>query len=316
MTQPSTVERPPTAPQSQSASNMVGVMHMLLSVLLFSFMDSTVKWLGDGYPVHQIVFFRCFVALGPIMFFVYQAGGLKMLKTKRAHVHLGRAVVGMSAMFTAFYAFSQMRLADAIAIMFSAPLFMTAFSVPFLKEKVGIRRWTAVFVGFIGVLIIVKPGGDVVSIGAISALAASVLMALAMIFVRHLSSTDHVVSITFYFTVTGAVISGIAVAFFGWKTPSGFDLMLFIAVGLLGGFAQYFMTSAFRHAEIGVVAPLEYTSIIWGSLIAFVIWSEIPVARVWTGAAIIIASGLYMLHREAQLAGMRTLRLPKLRTRG
>lgn len=309
-----------TAPAAQSPAQAagqtrLGMLFMVASVLLFAFMDTTVKYLGDGYPTAQIVFFRCLVALGPILVFVHFAGGPYILRTNRPGIHFLRSAIGLSAMGCVFWAFSQMRLADAITIFFSAPLMMTALSVPLLGETVGIRRWSAVFIGFVGVLIVVDPSGEVLNWGAVAALAGAFLMALAMIVVRKLSRTDHAASITFYFTITGSVVGGLWTWMVGWVEPTATDWALFIAVGLLGAFAQYFMTLAFRHAEVTVIAPLEYGSIVWTSILGYLVWSEVPDLRTWIGAAVIIGSGLYMLRREATVAGSRPIRLPRLRGR-
>jgi len=292
-----------------------GVWMMMASVLLFSVMDATVKWLGDSYPTSHIVLFRCAVALPVVMIFVHRAGGIASLKTKRLKIHILRAVVGLGAMACAFWAFSQMRLADAVAILFAAPIFMTALAVPLLKEPVGPRRWTAVGLGFVGVLVIVNPGAGVFSAGAWAALAAAALMALAMIVIRKLSSTEPASTITFYFTAIGAVVGLIWTLADGWRAPVGLDLWLMIGVGVFGAVAQYAMTLAFRHAEVSQVAPLEYGALIWSTAIGYIVWQEIPGARTWLGAAIIVGAGLYMLYRERRVSQRRRLRLPRLRGR-
>ncbi|MBP5858297.1 DMT family transporter [Marivibrio halodurans] len=288
------------APEDRDAAT--GVALMMASVFLFAIMDATVKWLGDSYPTSHIVLFRCAVALPVVFVFVLRAGGLHTLRTRRPGVHFLRSLVGLSAMAAAFWAFSQMRLADAIAIMFAAPIFMTALSVPLLKERVGPRRWTAVGLGFIGVLVIVDPGGGVFSAGAWAALAAAVLMAFAMILIRKLSASEPASSITFYFTLTGSLFGLAWTLVEGWQAPVGADLALMVCVGLLGAVAQYAMTLAFRHADVAQVAPLEYGALLWSALIGYILWSEVPDARTWIGAAIIIGSGLFMLYRERKLA--------------
>lgn len=299
-----------TQATSTPDTTAAGVAYVLASILCFSAMDVMIKHLGGDYPVVQIIFFRCFVAMFPIFFLIHRAGGFKVLKTDRLHTHLLRATFGMSAMFCVFNAFVKLPLADAVTIIFSAPLAMTALSVPFLGEKVGLHRWSAVFLGFIGVIVIVNPGGGVFEIGALYAVGAALFMAMAMITVRRLSRTEHSVSITFYFTSAGVVVSGIALFFSGWIMPSWQDLLMLSSVGILGGIAQYFKTQGFRMAEIAVVAPLEYTQMVWIAALAFFIFGEVPDVRLWIGGAIIISSGLYMLHRETRKAGTR---LPRLR---
>lgn len=289
---------------------------MCLSVLLFAIMDTTVKWLGDGYPTSQIVFFRCVLALPPILVLVALKGGWTVLKTPRPFVHLMRSAVGLAAMSLVFWAYSQMRLADAVAILFASPIIMTALSVPLLKERVGIRRWAAVLVGFTGVLIVVNPGGGVFDWAAFAALGAAACMALAMILIRKLSATEQAITITFWFTFSGSIVGSIWVYLDGWVMPvSIFDWALLISVGLIGSAAQLMMTIAFRHAEVAILAPLEYMAIFWTTLTAYWIWGEIPELRVFIGAAIVITSGIYIVHRETRVAKVRPVKTPKLRGR-
>ena len=144
--------------RQHSDSRMLGISTMLLSVLLFSIMDATVKWLGGSYPTQQIMFFRCAAALIPVSIIIYTRGGISILKTQQPAMHLLRSILGISAMGFAFYAFSLMRLADAISILHATPVIMTALSVLLLRESVGLHRWSAVISGFIGMLIVVRPG--------------------------------------------------------------------------------------------------------------------------------------------------------------
>ncbi len=290
------------APQTRTDNPLLGVSAMLLSVSLFSMMDATVKWLGGTYPVHQIVFFRCTVALLPVLLFVTRAGGLQILRTQRPHMHVLRCLFGLSAMGCAFYSFSVMRLADAVSVFYSAPLFITALSVPLLGEKVGIRRWSAVIVGFIGVLIVVRPSSQLFDSGGLYMLAAALFVGLTMIIIRRLSATDDAASITFYFTLSGILVSSVISLWLGWTWPPIKDLILLIAVGLLGGSAQYAMTVSFRYAEVGLVVPLRYVSIVIGGMLGYLVWSEIPDMQSLLGMAVIIASGLYTIHREVILS--------------
>ncbi|NKB55166.1 MAG: EamA family transporter [Alphaproteobacteria bacterium] len=297
------------------AQNARGATHMLAGVFLFSIMDAMVKWLVADYPVHQIVFFRTVFALLPCLYFIARSGGLATLRTKRPLVHAVRGVIGLAAMGCYFYAFALMDLADAKAILFSAPLFMTVLSIPLLGEKVGVFRWSAVLVGFLGVMVIVQPGGDMVQIGALAAIGGAVLYALAVITVRHLSATDSAASITFYFTLTGAAAGTGMVAAFGWVPPSLVDWALLGGVGIIGGVGQYCLTQAFRYAEAAAIAPLEYMSMAWALLLGYLIWSDIPDVEVFAGIALVVASGLFILYRERRLASVRPSRLPKVRVR-
>ena len=271
---------------------------MLLSILLFSFMDASVKWLGASYPTAQIMFFRCAVALVPILVIIAMRGGPGILRTRQWKMHLLRSLLGISAMGFAFYAFSLMPLAEAVSILHTAPLFMTALSVLLLREHVGIRRWSAVAFGFVGMLLVVRPGTDMLASGSLYMLFAAFLIGCTSIIIRHLGKIDDPVCITFYFTVTGVVLSLFGMTLQGWEAPIPTDLALLIAIGLLGGMAQYLMTLSFKHLPLPVVAPLKYLTIVFGGIIAYLVWGEVPDLQSVAGILIIILTGLYTLHRE------------------
>ena len=271
---------------------------MLLSILLFSLMDASVKWLGATYPTAQIMFFRCAVALIPVLMIVVMRGGTSILRTDQKKMHLLRSVLGIGAMGLAFYAFSLMPLAEAVSILHTAPLFMTALSVVLLRETVGIRRWSAIILGFIGMLLVVRPGADMLASGSLYMLAAAFLIGCTTIIIRHLGKIDDPVCITFYFTVTGVVVSSIGILIQGWEQPLPMDLALLTVVGLFGGMAQYLMTLSYRHLAVGVVAPLKYLTIVFSGSIAYLVWGEVPDLQSVIGISIIILSGLYTLHRE------------------
>ena len=271
---------------------------MLLSILLFSLMDASVKWLGATYPTAQIMFFRCSVAFVPVLVIVGLRGGFGILRTTQKKLHLLRSIMGVGAMGFAFYAFSLMPLAEAVSILHTAPLFMTALSVILLRETVGIRRWSAVILGFTGTLLVVRPGSGMLESGSLYMLAAAFLIGCTTIIIRHLGKLDDPVCITFYFTVTGLLVSTLGIFIQGWQQPPLLDLGLLIMVGLLGGMAQYLMTVSYQHLAVGTLAPLKYLSIVFSGSIAFLVWSEVPDVQSIFGIGIIILSGLYTLHRE------------------
>lgn len=279
---------------------------MLMSVFVFAAMDSLVKWLAADYPIYQIMFFRSAVALVPVAIFVMMAGGVSILKTSQPGLHAIRCGLGVCAMGSAFTGISLMPLADAMAIFHSAPILMTALSVPLLKEQVGIRRWSAVILGFFGVLLVVKPGSDVFSHGAIFMVFAALVVALGSNLIRILSRLDHPACITFYFTFTCTVVSAILSLIWGWQPMSQPDLLMLMAIGVLGGCGQYLMTMSFKHAELGLVSPLKYLMIVIGGVIGYLIWSEVPDGFSLAGIAIIILSGIYTMQREARLARLKS----------
>ena len=261
-------------------------------------MDASVKWLGATYPTAQIMFFRCSVALVPVLVIVAMRGGFGILRTSQKKLHLLRSILGVGAMGFAFYAFSLMPLAEAVSILHTAPLFMTALSVILLRETVGIRRWTAVILGFAGMLLVIRPGSGMLESGSLYMLLAAFLIGCTTIIIRHLGKLDDPVCITFYFTVTGLLASLLGLFIQDWQQPPLLDLGLLLMVGLLGGMAQYLMTLSYQHLAIGILAPLKYLSIVFSGGIAFLIWGEVPDLQSVFGICIIIFSGLYTLHRE------------------
>lgn len=274
---------------------------MLMSIVLFSLMDASVKWLGALYPTSQIMFFRCAVAFVPVLVIIYLRGGPGILRTRHRKLHLLRSLLGIGAMGFAFYAFSLMPLAEAISILHTAPLFMTALSVLLLREKVGLRRWSAIVCGFIGMLLVLRPGPDLLSNGSLYMLAAAFLIGCTTIIIRHLGRIDDPVCITFYFTLTGMLAGLAGIGLQGWQPPPPADLVLLCVVGLFGGLAQYLMTLSYRYLAVGILAPLKYLTIVFGGIIAYLVWGEIPEVQSVAGIAVIVASGLYTLHRELRL---------------
>lgn len=251
-----------------------------------------------GVPVFEILFFRNAFAFIPIAIYIARTSGFGVLRTTRPMAHVTRALVGLTGMVGGFMAVSYLPLTEATALSFSAPLFMTALSVPLLKEQVGPHRWAAVAVGFVGVLIMIRPDpAHMASIGVIFALIGAVGAALAMVTIRQISVTEPGPRIVFYFTLAGAV-AGLASLPFGWVMPDAQTLALLVLMGVLGGIGQLLLTEAIRVAPVAVVAPFDYTQLIWASLIAFFVWSELPKATTLAGAALVAASGVYILYRE------------------
>ena len=270
---------------------------MLLQAFLFSAMDALVKLATVRHPTGQIIFFRNLFALVPLYFFIRQAGGLGILRTQRLDQHILRSLGGIASMFCLFLAYAYMPLADAMAIATAGPIFLTALSVPLLGEHVGWRRWAAVFAGFIGILIITRPGSGVFGVAALLPLAGAFFYALAMVQIRKLSTSEPPARIVFYFTIAAVVLGGASLPW-QWVTPTPLSLVYLVGIGLVGGFAQMAMTHAFRLAPVAVVAPFDYTSLVFATGFGYAIWGQVPDRFVWAGAAIVIASGLYILHRE------------------
>ncbi len=277
-----------------------GIALMVLAVGLYSIMDAMVKWLGPSYPTLELVFFRSLFAFVPIAYVLWRSGSLVALRTRNPLGHAGRALAGLVSLSLFFYAYTRMPLANVVAISFAAPLLVTALSVPLLGERVGRRRWTAMSVGFLGVVIMVKPDAGMFDRTAILALSATVFYALVIVSIRKLSRTETPLAIVFYYALTSTLVTG-AVLPFIWVMPDAEGWVLLILVGVIGGMAQFAMTHAFRLADVSVIAPFDYMHIFWAALLGFFIWGEVPGNSIWIGVPIVMASGIYILFREAHL---------------
>ena len=299
-----------TADRTGTAADVLrGIFLMVLSVFLFSSMDAMVKWASRDYPTGQIVFFRNFLAFVPVLLFLWRAGSPMSLRTRRFGGHLVRGIVGVASMFFFFLALGLLPLADAIALGMSGPIFLTALSVPLLRERVGIRRWSAVLAGFVGVLIMVRPGSGVFELKALTAIAGAFFYALAMVSIRRLARAEPAGAIVFYLTLFAMAaglltfpLAAITPAWIDpWVWPDAVGWPVLIGIGLIGGTAQLTLTYAFKLAPVAVIAPFEYGALVFGVGLGFAIWHEVPDRYILLGAAIVIASGLYILYRETKL---------------
>ena len=279
--------------------NARAIALMLLGTLLLTAMFAMAKLLGDAYHVLQIVFFRSLFALLPMLVPLYREGPGR-LRTRRPAAHALRSVVGIASLALYFLSYQHMPLADAYAIGFAAPLFITALSVPMLAEKVGLRRWSAVLVGFVGVLIMVRPGSAVFDAVALLPLAAALLYAFVAILIRKLSRTEASVTIVIYYATTTVLVTGLALPLV-WVTPDAADLALLAGIGVLGGCGQLAITEAFRHGELSVVAPFDYSSMVWAVLLGWWLWGDLPSLWIWAGMPLVVASGIYIARREIAL---------------
>jgi drug/metabolite transporter (DMT)-like permease len=280
----------------------LGMLLMITGVASFAVMDATIKWLTTDFSVPQIVALRSWFGLPILFFLVHREGGITELKTKRPFAHGFRYMLVLILSFSFFWVLSRMKLVDAITITFAAPIIIAALSVPLLKESVGIHRWSAIIVGFIGVLVILRPGYGVFQWAALVALGSTAAYAILMITTRALKSTETTASLMFYpqFCMS---ITGLLYAPFFWITPSLWELALFAFAGTIGSFGIICITNAFRLAPVATVSPFEYTALIWATLLGYLIWNELPDSPTLFGAGIVITSGLYILYRETRLTG-------------
>lgn len=277
-----------------------GIGAMILAAALYSVSDALIKWLASAYPTAEIVFWRQIFALLPIIPALWR-GGWTAIRTNRPFGQIGRALTGAGALLGFYYCYRTMPLADVFGISFAAPLFVTALSVPILGEHVGWRRWSAVGIGFAGVLLMVQPGTGLFGPATWIALLATLLYALSLVFIRDLSRTESTISIVFFATLTIGCISG-AMMPFQWVTPRGSDMILLGVAGILGGMGQLAAAHAFRLAPAAVVAPFDYSALLYTALIGYAVWGDLPAPLFLCGALIVIASGLYIFHRETRPA--------------
>ncbi|MCZ6722870.1 MAG: DMT family transporter [Gammaproteobacteria bacterium] len=300
-----------TVNQDSADRPALGIALMLAGIAGFAVMDAIIKWLTADYSVPQVVALRSWFGLPLLFLFALREGGLKSLRTRRPLVHIGRYCLVLILSFSFFWALSQMKLVDAIAITFAAPIFITAFSVPLLKEPVGLHRWAAIGVGFCGVLIMLRPGMGVFQWAALVVLGSVLAYALLMITTRAFKATESTAALMLY-PQLGISLTSIVVAPLFWVTPGLGDLGLFALAGLFGSVGVMCLTHAFRLAPVAAVSPFEYSALIWATLLGFLLWGELPDSYTLIGAGIVIASGLYIIYRETIKIGRARPQLPSM----
>ena len=296
-----------------STQPLFGIGLKIAATMAFTLMAAIARYLGDHIPVGQLVFFRsafAFLPIGAVMLFSGHSIG--MLATKRPLLHLRRSFTGVLAMFTYFGALTFLPLADVTAISFASPLMVVALAALLIGETVRLYRWSAVAIGFVGVLIMVSPhlgdgfGHGTAGIGLGLAVANALLVAFTMIFIRMMAGIEPALTIAFYFQLTCTLVS-LATLPFAWVTPTVDELFLLILLGILGGFGQLLMTNSYRFAQASTLANFDYAAMIWAILFGWLFFAELPAAAVYVGAVIVIASGVFIAWRERQL-GLRRAR--------
>lgn len=274
-------------------------------------MSAVLKTLMDRYPTGEVVFFRAFFALLPLWIWLAWRGDfINAVRTRNVIGHFKRGFLGTSAMYLSFAALSFLPLHDAIAIGYASPLIVVVLAAVLLKEQIRAYRWTAVAVGFIGVMIMLSPylsletfiGGMMAgpALGAVCAFIGAICSAGAMIQVRRLTGTEKTGAIVFYFQILASGLSFCTIAF-GWQMPDAMDLALFVLGGILGGIGQILLTESYRYADASVIAPFEYTTMIWALLFGWFMFEDLPTPTILVGAAIVAATGLFIVWRERRL---------------
>ncbi len=280
----------------------------LVSVLLFAVMSTLIRAAGAKFPLGEIVFFRSAFAVLPV-FVVYAARGrlLAAITTTRPFGHLGRGVMGIASMFLNFAALARLPLMDATAISFAAPLITVVLAALLLNEHVRAHRWSAVSVGFVGVIVMLWPYLDIWSlfyvgspartVGAICAMIACFTNAGTVIQTRRLTDSETTASIVFYFSLICG-LAGLATVPFGWVMPSAPEFLMLAMIGILGGLSHLLLTESYRYAPASLVAPFDYTAMIWAFLLGYAVFGELPSIFVFVGAMIVVACGLFVIWRE------------------
>ena len=270
---------------------------MLISTFVFTCTSALSKWLIETYPIGEVLWSRVFIPLIGLSIIILPRHGLAVFHTQRFKGHLFRGTSQSCSQTFLMIAFSLMPLASAVAINFSAPIFATLASMIFLREHVGFARWSAILVGFFGVLIVTSPGTDTFTIGALFALANAIMYGTVTAGVRGLTSTESALTLTMYQMLIMSAAFSLMLPF-GFVMPTWADAGWLVLNGIGNGVAQYMWTRAIHLAPTSVVSPFQYFSLIWAMMLGFAIWGDVPTPHLLIGAAVVIGSGLYILWRE------------------
>lgn len=267
----------------------------------FTVMNMFAKLLSANHSVIEIAFYRNLIASLPFLFMIFALGRREILVLRSKPTLVGfRAVLGTASIITTFAAFSLMPMADTTALLFTSSLFIPILGILILRESVGPYRWSAVIIGFAGVVIMTRPSGQAYTLGIIVALCAALMHAILQIMLRYLGRFESPETVTFYFFVIGTFLTALALPFVAVK-PTITEVPLLLGVGLSGAAAQWLLSTAFRNASAAIVTVFNYSSIVWATLFGWMIWNEWPLPAVWAGAAIVIASNILIVWRESRL---------------
>ena len=278
------------------SKNQLGFFYMFISVCAFSLMDVIVKW-SEDYPVGQVLFFRGFCGIIPILFLIPKDKYLDFYKTTRPFLHFKRCLAGLIALVSIFIALRNLPLATDVSISFAAPIFITIFSIFLLKEKVGIYRWLAVLVGFVGIIFITEPGFSSLNLYYIYPIIFCLGLSYVAIAIRKLSSTEPVWLISFFFSFSIMILSFFTF-YQNWIIPNLIDLILLSMIGILGGLANLWLSQSYKFSEVSLVTPLKYLALVFAIIFGYLIWDEVPTIKTLTGALLVILSSFIIFRRE------------------
>ncbi|WP_099865093.1 DMT family transporter [Pararhizobium haloflavum] len=287
-----------------------GIVLKVASVAVFVGMSTCIKAAGEGIPAGQIVFYRSLFAMVPILAYLAMRGQLRTaFQTSDPLSHILRGIVGVASMACGFYGLTKLPLPDAIALGYAMPLLAVVFAAVFLGEVVRVYRWTAVLVGLVGVVIISWPrltlfdsgaGGTEQALGVVAVLVSASLGAVAMILVRRLIKSERTPTIVLYFSLSATVLALLSMPF-GWAALDAGRAALLIGAGFFGGLGQILLTQCYRYADVSTIAPFEYTSIILGIAIGYVLFDDVPTLWMLVGTMIVVGAGIYIIWREHRL---------------
>ena len=277
-------------------NNQLGFLYMFLSVCTFSVMDLLVKWSVD-YPTGQVMFFRGLFGILPTYFLIPKDRLKTFYKTQRPWEHFFRCIMGLMALIAIIIALRELPLAVVVSLSYAAPLFITILSIFLLSEKVGMFRWIAVWIGFIGVLFISEPGFKNLNYLYLLPLVFCTGMAFVTITIRKLSTTEPIWLISIFFSMI-ILIASLTTIPFGWSMPTPKDFILLALIGITGGSANLFLTQSYKLSEVSLVAPLKYLSLIFAIIFGYLIWNEIPTLKTLIGASLVVLASLIIFRRE------------------
>lgn len=277
---------------------MRGIVLMFVAVAVFAVMDALLKQLATSYPPMQVAYLRAVSSLPFVFLTCAITGRMSELRPRRPLMHLARGVISILMLWCFVYALAHLSLANTYAITLSAPLLVVPFAALFLGEKADGHTWVAILAGLAGVLVILKPtAAGFVNLAGVAALGTAVCWAIVVVMVRLMSSTETTAAMVFWFLLLSALGAG-ALAVRGWVAIDPQHWVWIAALGLSGWAGQHLITEAFRLAPASTVAPFEYMSIIWGAGIDWIVWQTVPGVRMFAGAGIVVAAGVYLMHRE------------------
>ncbi len=278
------------------SKNQLGFLYMFISVCTFSVMDLIVKW-SENYPVGEVLFFRGFCGLIPLFFLIPKDRYYNFYQTSRPFLHFKRCAAGLIAIVAIFIALRELPLATVVSITFASPIFTTILSIFLISEKVGLYRWLAVLVGFIGIIVISEPGFTSMNLYYFYPIIFCLGLSYVAIAIKQLSSSEPVWLISFYFSISIMILSFFTIPQ-GWIMPTLKDLFLLSLLGILGGLANLWLTQSYKFSEVSLVTPLKYLALVFAIIFGYLIWGEVPTLRTLVGSLLVIISSVIIFRRE------------------